>query len=47
MVRLIKQKPLRGSKKRRKVQKRVVKRIKRAFPLATSALGVDPGLTSI
>ena len=34
----LKQKPLPGAKKRRKVAKRAVKRIKKAFPLATKPL---------
>lgn len=34
----LKQKPLPGGKRRRKIAKRVRKRIKKAFPLATSVL---------
>lgn len=38
MVKLIKQKPLPGAKRRRRIQKKVIKRIKKVFPLATTPL---------
>ena len=38
MVILIKQKPLPGARRRRKFQKKVIKKLKKVFPLATSPL---------
>ncbi len=43
-TKLIKQKPLSGSKRRRKIQKKVIKKIKKAFPIATIPLGIRTNL---
>ncbi len=44
---LIRQKPLPGGRRRRRIRKRVIKRIRRAFPLATTPLGRESTLTDL
>lgn len=44
---LIRQKPLPGAKRRRRIQKKTVKRLKKAFPLATVALERKSTLTDL
>ncbi len=43
-IKLIKQKSLPGSKRRRKIQRKVIKKIRKAFPLATIPLGIRTNL---
>lgn len=44
---LIKQKPIPGSRRRRRIRKKTLRAIKKAFPLATPALNTGPKLTNI